>query len=252
MGFFSLLETFFFLSLGVTFVLIIMLVYHFKGRLVVIEDKYHTMFEIMNSMVKEMRNLREIVAAIPPPLPPQVLPVPPSTSMDGAGFAPGGLGDLLRLFQGAPFPSGGNGMFGGEDGKDYDDDEEDEEDGEDEDEDDDDEAIKKIVVSDTELESDDEAEDVKIISIDMGETDSTPLADLEDNLLDQLEVEPAEEKESVSNTTDFRKMDVSYLRTLVLARGLAMDTKKMKKSDLVRLLEQSTDGEEILGSVESE
>ena len=209
-----------------------MLVYHFKGRLVVLEDKYHTMFDIMNSMVKEMKNLREIVAAIPPPAP--VMEGPPTNGFP-TGSA-GGLGDLFRLFQGAPFPSAGNGMYGGE-----------EEDEEDDDEDDEGE-YKKIVVSDTELESDDEEDDVKIISVDMSEpTESVPLVDLEDNLLDQLDVEPAEEKEYV--TTDFRKMDVSYLRTLVLARGLAMDTKKMKKSDLVRLLEQSTEGSEMMEEV---
>ena len=33
-------------------------------------------------------------------------------------------------------------------------------------------------------------------------------------------------------------MDVSYLRTMVLTRGLATDTKKMKKSELIRLLEE--------------
>ena len=42
-----------------------------------------------------------------------------------------------------------------------------------------------------------------------------------------------------STSTDFKKMDISYLRTMVITRGLATDTKKLKKQDLIKLLEQS-------------
>jgi hypothetical protein len=38
---------------------------------------------------------------------------------------------------------------------------------------------------------------------------------------------------------DYKKMDVSYLRTLVITRGLATDTKKLKKLELISLLEES-------------
>jgi len=48
------METFFFVSLGITFLLILMLVYHFKQRLSHIEKKGDTMFDIVNNMVKEM------------------------------------------------------------------------------------------------------------------------------------------------------------------------------------------------------
>jgi hypothetical protein len=58
MGFFNILETFFFISLAITFVLIMMLVYHFKGRISVLEQKCDTMFEIMNNVVKEMRTIK--------------------------------------------------------------------------------------------------------------------------------------------------------------------------------------------------
>ena len=34
-------------------------------------------------------------------------------------------------------------------------------------------------------------------------------------------------------------MDISILRTMAVSRGLATDTKKMKKNELVKLLEQS-------------
>ena len=243
MGFFSLLETFFFLSLGITFILIIMLVYHFKGRLVTLEDKYHTMFDIMNSMVKEMKNLRDNMVTI------QSAPIQEPMTQSGGGFPI----DLMKLFQG-----GGPQMFSSHTNFNNNDDEDD-------DDEDDDYDHKKIVVSDTELDSDDENDtDVKIISVNIGESEeSVSLADLEEeeNLVDQLDIdedqdqeqyqeqEPEQEPEQDSTEyekrnssveqMDFKKMDVSYLRTMVLTRGLSTDTKKMKKNDLIRLLEQS-------------
>jgi hypothetical protein len=42
-----------------------------------------------------------------------------------------------------------------------------------------------------------------------------------------------------SDIVDYRKMDVSYLRTLVITRGLVSDTKKLKKPDLIRILEEA-------------
>jgi len=42
------------LSLGITFVLIVLLVYHFKQRLATMEKKCDTMFDIVQNLVKEM------------------------------------------------------------------------------------------------------------------------------------------------------------------------------------------------------
>lgn len=231
MGFFNLLETAFFISLAITFVLIIMLVYHFKTRLVILEQKCDTMFEIMNNMIKEMKAIQ--MRCIPSQQPPQVQrPV-------SGGFPV----DFLSMLS-----SGGNGFFPknaeyeGEDDEDEDD-EDDEEEGS---------EFKKIVVSDTEVEEDDEDEHVKVIHIDMNEetVSSDDLPDLEE--IDPEEGEPedgepegepevkedsSETRESLDKSSeDYKKMDISYLRTLVITRGLATDTKKLKKADLVKLL----------------
>ena len=255
MGFFSLLETFFFISLAITFVLIIMLVYHFKGRLVSIEDRYHTIFEIVNSLVKEMKNLRDTMAQTqalaqaqsqaPPPSPVERSPF--------GGSASGFPTELFRLFQSGP------GMFpttrGNEEEEYEEDDEEDEQDG-----------YKKIVVSDTELDSEDEDDydenNVKVISL---ATESVSLDELEESIdidmtPEEIDMTPEEEiididitpeedetnaeeeQPAVEESTeqmDYRKLDVSYLKTMVLTRGLATDTKKMKKSELIRLLEEA-------------
>ena len=61
MGVFNFIETFFFISLGITFILILLLVYHFKQRLSAVEQKGDTMFDIMNNMVKEMGVIKTLV-----------------------------------------------------------------------------------------------------------------------------------------------------------------------------------------------
>lgn len=60
MGFFSFVENFFFISLGITFVLILLLVYHFKQRMSSVERKGETMFELMSSVVKEINVLKNV------------------------------------------------------------------------------------------------------------------------------------------------------------------------------------------------
>ena len=66
MSVFNFLETFFFISLGITFVLILLLVYHFKQRLTSLEQKSDTMFEIMNNIVKELGFLKNVTMTMRP------------------------------------------------------------------------------------------------------------------------------------------------------------------------------------------
>ena len=255
MGFFSLLETIFFFSLAVTFVLIIMLVYHFKERLVVLEKQYTVVFEIFRGVAKELSEVRELIAMKDTQSSNQI---PISFGGPSGIFPP----EIFRTFQNP------NTTYVVQqeqyDSDDYDDDDYDSEDNE--------RNIKKIVVSDTEVdvESDDEDnENVKIISV----LDITPnqseesvsLEDLEDleeqddDIVDGLDItsvndnlEQNEDEVFIVNKIDetstegtqeipidYKKLDVSYLRTMVITRGLATDTKKMKKQDLIRLLEEA-------------
>ena len=61
MGFFNFIESFFFISLAITFVLIMMIIYHFKERINVIEKKTETTIEILNNLAKELTGLRGFV-----------------------------------------------------------------------------------------------------------------------------------------------------------------------------------------------
>jgi hypothetical protein len=58
---FNFIETSFFISLGITFVLILLLIYHFKQRLHITENKQDTMFEIMNNLAQELTSIKEFI-----------------------------------------------------------------------------------------------------------------------------------------------------------------------------------------------
>lgn len=60
MGLFSFIEIFFFISLGVTILLIALLVYHFKQRITSLEQKYDSIFDIVSNVVKQLRNIQSL------------------------------------------------------------------------------------------------------------------------------------------------------------------------------------------------
>lgn len=55
---FSFMEIFFFLSLGITFILILLIVYHFKQRITTMEHKSDTMFDIVQNLAKEISEMK--------------------------------------------------------------------------------------------------------------------------------------------------------------------------------------------------
>ncbi len=61
MGFFNLIETSFFVSLAITFILVFLLVYFFKQKLNVLETKYDAILTIVGNVVKEVNILRQAI-----------------------------------------------------------------------------------------------------------------------------------------------------------------------------------------------
>ena len=55
---FLMLESFFFVTLGISCVLLLMLIYHFKQRLSKLEQNNETMFEILNNIVQELSEMK--------------------------------------------------------------------------------------------------------------------------------------------------------------------------------------------------
>lgn len=64
---FSIFESFLFFSLATTFVLILLLFYHFKSRLSSIEKKCDTLFEISQNLAAQItNNVSNVTPSIPP------------------------------------------------------------------------------------------------------------------------------------------------------------------------------------------
>ena len=54
----NVMDSVFYLGLVITFLLILLVVYHFKNRVTTMEQRCDTMFEIMNNIVQELNILR--------------------------------------------------------------------------------------------------------------------------------------------------------------------------------------------------
>jgi hypothetical protein len=264
MGLFSFIETFFFISLGITFVLILLLVYHFKQRITVIEKKSDTMFEIINNVVQELTNVRNqqlMVHRVPVSLPP-------------AEF-------LASTFN---VQSMENNVESEEDDDSEDDDDFDEDDDEStqndplSDDDDDnlesgltpleetqaeESAIKVINVENLDkievdelpevIESDNETTE-NLDTADALETvdilDTADVLDTVEHLEENIQVQKLEEEEPLETSDDnstpsenskevYRKMNLGALKTLVITKGLCTDPSKMKKHELLKMLESN-------------
>jgi len=245
------METFFFISLGITFVLILLLVYHFKQRLSAIEEKNDTMFDIINNIVQELTTVKTFVVANMAQQSNFITPAPTSY-IPPSVYESQSAGGIFSQNQAS-------------EDKDEDDDESSEDesgsevdtDSEDEGEDSDDE---RIVVSDNESEINVKVVNIPITpvseTVDISEgfevesitevndlVESLPEINVEASVvvhkLDSTEETtlstPAEEKDEAP--ASYSKLSTAELKKLVIARGLATEVGKMKKPQLVQLLE---------------
>ena len=303
MSVFNFLETFFFISLGITFVLILLLVYHFKQRLTSLEQKSDTMFEIINNIVKELGFLKNVT-----------MTMHPSNLTNMAPFL-GNKNTLSSTFEYLVHPPTMNEVqlptdsqnkmtleeiIECDDDNDDDDGDYDGDDDGDDDSDDDSDCsimytgedfdivyddidyskdILKIVVSDNE-DDDNNENNIKIVNINTPELNINEVINIKDfenldkdsqeKLTDLGELEPhidvqeipepvqSGTLENVQETTIdelvnqindkpilgvahnneiYRKMNIQDLKSLVVSKGITQDASKMKKNELLKLLE---------------
>jgi len=255
MGFFNLVETFFFISLAITFVLIMMLVYHFKDRLTTLETKSETILEIINNLLKENTVLKtgylQIIQSIQNSRIPQQEQQQPSY----------------------------NRILVSEDEDSDEDDEDEYEYEEDSEEPTEEPVIKQIqihggfntnihdIADIDELDGIDNIDnldfertsnEVDNIEVDISEKESevdnsepeigveeiivTKLEEIiDDSLRESSESNSISENNFIQPVEVYRKMEIGELRYIVIQKGLATDTKKMKKMDLIRLLTNTTE-----------
>ena len=268
MAIFNFIETFFFISLGITFVLILLLVNHFKQRISGLEQKCDTMFEIINDVVKQINVLR-IQNNVPFNMSSNMTSNMTSNMPSNMPF----MNLFNPLSQSKLMPQFHDFM---NEKIDEDDDEYDEEDDEDEDDEDGDDQDDDEDDEDEDDEDDDDDEDenndsIKIINVNINDSnDIEPIIieelsehnenenenendddiqEIDNNSIrEETDIEPIyvekiipnddspldntiydKETEKESQKEIYKKMSLAALKTLVISKGLCSDASKLKK-----------------------
>lgn len=252
------METFFFISLGITFILILLLVYHFKQRLSTLETKSDTMFDIMNNIVKEMGVIKVLASSRPAP---QAMQHPLSAFMENQhplndmfskmsmnnvevneiNINENDVSDVQEIHLAE------NMEVDSDDEEDESDDEGDDcEDEQDEDQDDD----EKVVVSDDEeeVEQEEELEQEELEQEELEQEEVKVIQEVEEvleeqpivvNKLDPEDVEVLSEDSSEDPMEEYKKLAPAALKALIISKGYATDVAKMKKPQLLQILEEN-------------
>ncbi len=223
MGVFNFMESFFFISLGITFLLIIMLVYHFKQRIMALEHKHDTMFEIVNNVVKQLRNMQTTIQHLGDPQPfiishPTYTPAQPAfESIQIAGVESTDNDDETSASE--------SDEDSDDETSESDTDEEDSDDETSASESDEEEPVETIVV--------DELPKENIIVEPVVQEDKILIrkSDGSVSALDESSSALADSKDK------YKKMTLAALKTVALEKGLVTDASKMKKPELLKLLE---------------
>jgi len=254
MGLFSFVETFFFVSLGITFILILLLVYHFRQRFISLEQKCDTMFELINNIVTELNNERRSTHGFGVTSPPVLFYPEP----DGNAAA-GGQSDKPETFTDMDDSDEESDEEGDEDSDDeYSNSDEDDNEDSDVDEDSEDEGEHAHIHIAPMEETDNNS--VKVILLDqVEELTELPVDDMDDSdsddsdkpvdlvvsepiVVEKLDVQhleqvPAETHAEKAANEVYNKMSMQALKTLAITKGLSSDPSKMKKAELIKLLE---------------
>lgn len=206
MSAFGFMETSFFISLGISFVLILLLVYHFKQRLSVAEGKLDTMFEIINNLAQELSNVKSVIVHNNRPSTPfpHNMVIRPNVPLESA-------------------------IMGGSKINENEDDSESEYDSDDEDSDDEENDDEKIIVSD--VDEDD-------ISVDLvSEEYEIENAEIENAELVTEEKPVDVTQDILEDVPNFAKMNLGALRAYITEKGWIEDASKMKKAQIIELIE---------------
>ena len=230
---FSFMETSFVISLGITFVLLLLLIYHFKQRLSVTESKQDTMFEIINNLAQELNNMKMGLSLMNRPS------TPYPHNIVGENISNGDINVFEQMEKLVNEDSDDEDS----DDEDSDDEDSDDEDSDDEDSDDEDE---KIIVSDEE----DQDDNISVEEIRPSENIENSAEELVIDILENIQTNTQEpESLDTSNTQevdivgetepqDFSKMNLGALKTYIIQQGWVDDASKMKKSQILSLIQE--------------
>ena len=270
---FRIIETFFFISLAITFLLVLLLVFHFKMRLLTLEEKHDTTLEIINNIVGELQYIKK-TGINEQEIKKVNIKVEPIYDLNECNEY------ITELDDKRVFVSEGEGSDEESDEEDSDDEssvDESYDEGSDEEE-----SVKntdaieiKIVKLNSDVEvpttdvvvtkegHDELSGDIDIIvskiehspdnyegtdydsdgDVDMIETkiDDVTILDTEESIIPDIsEVDVSNEDiDDIvldSNVDDYRKLNVQSLKSIAISKGLSADPSKMKKKELLHLL----------------
>lgn len=220
MAVFNFMETTFVISLGITFVLVLLLIYHFKQRLSIAENKQDTMFEIVNNLAQELNNIKMSLsnAVVSPASYPFSNVQNEEQNLTEVDLQASDLNDFSLTGQEEDAES---------DEETTDDEGSDISDSEDEDD--------KIVVSEDE-------DEISVEDVDPEEKKEELTVDKpEEQIEESLEKEESnvkEEQELEASEPNFSKMNLGALKSYIVEKGLVEDASKMKKAQILALIEQ--------------
>ena len=267
MGLSYIMDSVLYICLAITFVLILLIVYHFKQRVSALEAKQDTMFELVNNMVQEMQNMR--MNSMAPPMPPPM----PQEMHDAIFSELSGMPSMIHIGGNPGFMDVHNNESHSveeldTDGEVSDEDESDEDEDEDEDESEQDESdedesqetnsIKQIQVESTTLldeiprahlsMNDIDVDDVDVDDVgdigDIGEFDYEKENELSVSKSDEVyteaqEVHNANDNNQQISDVKYKDLHLRQLKALANERGLATNTNRMKKAELIDILEKA-------------
>ena len=218
----NVMDSVFYLGLVITFLLILLVVYHFKNRVTTMEQRCDTMFEIMNNIVQELNLLRR------------------QQKMTMQGGVPVNIttSTIEHEYQ---HPTE-------EDESEYEtDDSEDSSYASEDDleEDDEEPPVERVVELENEMIDEDELKQVQIVEESpLPEATQSSLLDIDENSIKVEKVETTLDNEDnddddVESTMDaYKSMTNSALKALVIEKGLSTNPSKLKKSELLDLLKE--------------
>jgi hypothetical protein len=227
------------LSLGITFVLILLLVYHFKQRLTNLEQKNESLFELLQMFIKETNMIKGNVSHLYDHIHMKQSAMSfPSQNIAAEFVINGNMNAAAPVYA----PASDCQVLDDEDDDEHDDDEFCGSD--------DVSTVYKKIVVDDDVPLDSAVGDIKVINM-----EETPaLQPVEKQTFDEVEkissnesVEPSvasgtlgSTEPSVSNDAleIYKKMNINALKAEVVSKGLCTDTGKLKKADMLKLLEK--------------
>ena len=256
------LESVFFVTLGISCILLLMLIYHFKQRLSKLEQNNETMFEILNNIVQELTDMKKYSVINSSTMQNQYNQQKINVNLDDDDDIPElntiNDEDISEVIDDKLY-NNENPLEKNDSEDESDDESEDESDYESEDESDEDTTISENEVF----------EQVKTVSVDIDnsldeinenketsheiqeeyDNDNLEEVNLNTEEIDSLKVSKLDEinnlEENSSNDSDstnkdvYKKMTVPALKALVIEKGLTTETNKLKKNDLIDLLESN-------------